>query len=164
MEPSAQGQTGVVEQGAPSSAPQFSGEYTHSLDAKGRLTIPSSFRDALSRGMKITRGLGYFVEIYTLDGWDALNAKIRQLPQSDEDVEAYCHMVLAGAVTAVPDTMGRVLIPEYLREHAGIDGQATIVGRGPTLQIWNPESWRATLAQHYKDLAKHKAAASAWGL
>lgn len=124
----------------------FQGEYTHSLDAKGRITIPACYRGLLGKGMMITRGYEPCIVVYTLAEWDALADKAAHLPQSHKSARAFRRIVFAGGVRVVPDGMGRILLPDYLRKHAGINGQAVFLGVDSNVEIWNPETWQAWLA------------------
>jgi MraZ protein len=145
-------QDGVLEPGgatdkAAEPAPLFQGEYTHTLDAKGRITIPVCFRDLLAQGMQITRGYEPCIVVYTLAEWDAFAANAARLPQSHKSARSIRRIVFSGGVKVVPDGMGRILLPEYLRIHAGISGQAVFLGVDNNIEIWNPATWQSRLAE-----------------
>lgn len=120
----------------------FLGEYTHTIDGKGRLTIPSKFRGMLAAGLVVTRGFDQNLMIFPLDGWKGLANRIEERPLSDEDMRAFRRRVFSGAVDLVPDKQGRILMPSYLRDFAGIDGEVVIAGMYNYLEIWSSEAWK----------------------
>jgi MraZ protein len=119
----------------------FLGEYTHTIDGKGRLTIPAKFRGMLAAGLVVTRGFDQNLMIFPLDGWKELANRIGERPMADEDMRAFRRRVFSGAVDLVPDRQGRILMPPYLRDFAGIDGEVVIAGMYNYLEIWNTEAW-----------------------
>lgn len=115
------------------------GEYSHSIDGKGRIFIPAKFRESLGPVFYMTRGLGYFISVYHADEWNALKEKIKSLPHEDAlELQRY---FLAPAQECVPDSQGRVLIPQKLRTHAKLDKVAAVVGMGDHIDIWDDASW-----------------------
>ena len=121
----------------------FLGEYTHTIDSKGRITIPAKFRNLLAAGLVVTRGFDQNLMLFPLDGWQELAERIAQRPLSDEDVRAFRRRVFSGAVDLVPDRRGRILLPPYLREFAKIDGDVVIAGMFNYLELWGNEAWTA---------------------
>ena len=121
----------------------FLGEYTHTIDSKGRITIPAKFRNLLAAGLVVTRGFDQNLMLFPLDGWQELAERIAQRPLSDEDVRAFRRRVFSGAVDLVPDRQGRILLPPYLREFAKIDGDVVIAGMFNYLELWGNEAWTA---------------------
>ena len=119
----------------------FLGEFSHNLDDKGRLTIPAKFRDELAGGLVITRGIDRCLAVYPRQGWDALAERIAQLPLTQRDARNFSRLMFSGAADFIPDRQGRVLIPQGLREYAGLDSEAVIIGLYDRLEIWNPELW-----------------------
>ena len=122
----------------------FLGEYSHSLDPKGRLTIPARFRTELESGLVIARGQETCLTVYPQAVWQEMSENLARLPRTHGTVRSYSRLMFSGAHEATLDKMGRVLIPAFLREYAGIDQQATVVGVNTVLEIWNPEAWQAT--------------------
>jgi MraZ protein len=120
--------------------PLFQGEYTHSLDAKGRLTIPAELRPPLTQGMQLTRGFELCIIVLTQEAWRKLAQEAARLPTVYGEVRDNNRLVF-GAAKATLDSMGRILLPEHLRKHARIDGQAVIVGVNDKIEIWNPDVW-----------------------
>jgi len=119
----------------------FLGEFRHTIDEKGRLTIPAKFRGLVAAGMVITRGFDRNLMAYSLEGWQALAERIAALPISDPSAREFRRRVFSGAVDLIPDRQGRVLLPTYLREFAGIDTEVVIAGVYTHLEIWNAERW-----------------------
>jgi len=124
----------------------FLGEYIHTIDDKGRLTIPAKFRGLLAAGLVVTRGFDQNLMIFPLDGWQELAERIAQRPLSDEDVRAFRRRVFSGAVDLEPDRQGRILLPPYLRDFAGIDGEVIIAGMFNYVELWNTEAWTTVKA------------------
>ncbi|RMG96680.1 MAG: transcriptional regulator MraZ [Chloroflexi bacterium] len=121
----------------------FLGEYTHTIDEKGRVTIPARFRGLMAAGVVVTRGFDRNLMLFPLDGWKELADKIAQRPLSDEDVRAFRRRVFSGAVDLVPDRQGRILLPNYLREFAGIENEVVIAGMYNYVELWSKEAWDA---------------------
>ena len=121
----------------------FLGEYIHTIDDKGRLTIPAKFRGTLAAGLVVTRGFDQNLMVFSLDEWQDLAQRIAQRPLSDEGVRAFRRRVFSGAIDLEPDRQGRILVPPYLREFAGIDGEVVIAGMFNYLELWSAEAWQA---------------------
>ncbi len=119
----------------------FLGEFTHSIDEKGRLTIPAKFRGELASGLVVTRGLDRNLLVFTMRGWEDLAQKITQRPISDRSARAFSRRVFSGAVDLVPDRQGRILLPATLREFANLDDEAVIIGMYFYAEIWNANAW-----------------------
>jgi MraZ protein len=120
----------------------FLGEFVHSIDEKGRLTVPAKFRAALAAGVVVTRGLDRCLFVFPAAQWERRSEIIAKMPLTQRDARAFSRFVFSGAADVVPDRQGRVLLPAYLREYAGIDGDAIIIGLHDRLEIWNPDRWR----------------------
>jgi MraZ protein len=128
----------------------FLGSFSHTLDDKGRLTIPAKYRPELAAGVVLTRGLDRNLMLYPVDEWQRLSERIRQLPYTDRGARDFRRLVFALAADAVPDKQGRILVPAELREYAGIDGEAMVVGMDSYIEIWAPAAWsqlRTTVEQ-----------------
>lgn len=123
----------------------FSGEYLHSIDEKGRLTIPVKFRPALAEGMYITRGLDGCLFVYPPQAWRALAEQVAKLPLTETAARHFSRMIFSSTECRL-DKQGRILLPQHLREHAGLDNEAVIIGVNSRLEIWNPERWRELTA------------------
>ncbi len=119
----------------------FLGEYRHTIDDKGRLTIPAKYRASLASGMVITRGLNRNLMAFSLEGFEELAARVKNLPWGDPSAREFRRRVFSGAVDLTPDRQGRVLLPPYLREFAGIEADVVITGMMDYLEIWNSDAW-----------------------
>ncbi len=126
----------------------FLGEYSHTLDDKSRLTIPSKFRDQLDRGVVITRGLDGCLFLFTREDWDRLTATMsEQLSFTQKSARDLVRLFFSGATDTIPDRQGRILIPSFLREYAQLGDEVVIIGANTRLEIWNPDKWRACLTE-----------------
>lgn len=129
----------------------FIGEYQHTLDEKGRLALPAKYRANLSSGAVVTRGLDRCLFLYPRNEWEKLAARLAALPVSQANTRAIARLMLAGAMDVTPDKLGRMLIPEYLREYAGLERSVVLSGLYNRLEIWDREQWekykQATEAQ-----------------
>ncbi len=120
----------------------FIGEYTHNLDEKGRIAVPKKFRSALAKGAVITRGLDDCLFLYTKGEWKLLAEKLAKLPFSQANTRAFARLMLAGAMEVVPDKQGRIMLPDYLREYAGLTKEITVAGLYNRLELWNQSQWK----------------------
>jgi MraZ protein len=119
----------------------FTGEYRHSVDDKGRIAVPAKFRAQIEEGAVVSRWLDACLAIHTRIGWDALAAKVAGLPITDSGSRLFQRYVFAGAFEAGLDRQGRVVVPAYLRDWAGLEGEAVIVGSRDHAEIWSPARW-----------------------
>ncbi len=119
----------------------FVGEYRHNVDSKGRLAIPFRMRSELERGAVVTRGVDACLTVYTREEWDKLAAKIADLPMSDPKARRFARFFLAGAAEVEFDKQGRVLLPAYLREYAGITGGVVVAGVFNRIELWSDARW-----------------------
>lgn len=119
----------------------FLGEFQHAIDEKGRLTIPAKFRGLLANGMVVTRGFDRNLMAFTMDGWEELAERIKNLSLTDPHSREFRRRVFSGAVDLVPDRQGRILLPPYLREFAEIESEAVISGMYNYMEIWSGDRW-----------------------
>lgn len=119
----------------------FIGEYTHSVDQKGRLAIPVKFRRAFQKGAVVTRGLDNCLFLYTIDEWKKLAVKLSELPISKSNTRAFARLMLAGAMDSSLDKQGRLIVPEYLRNYSNIKKNVVVTGLYNRLEIWSDEVW-----------------------
>jgi MraZ protein len=125
----------------------FLGEFSHALDEKGRLTIPARFRDELAGGLVVTRGIDHCLSVYPRQGWNDLAERIAKLPLSQRNARNFTRLMFSGAADFIPDRQGRVLIPQGLREYAGLDSEAIVIGLYDKLEIWSPDNWTMVRAE-----------------
>lgn len=121
----------------------FIGEYQHTIDEKGRVSVPVKFRAELKDGAVVTRGLDSCLFLYTKEEWEKVAARVAGLPLSQSNSRAFSRLMLAGAMDAEPDKQGRVSVPEYLREYAKIKKNVVIAGVGNRLELWDKSEWDA---------------------
>ncbi|MHB9034115.1 MAG: division/cell wall cluster transcriptional repressor MraZ [Anaerolineae bacterium] len=115
------------------------GKYPHTLDAKGRLTIPVQFRSELTDGLYITIGFKNCLLIYPRNDFEELVRKLKALPSTNKAVSSYMQLVLGSAFLCELDAMGRVLIPAVLRDEIHLEQDALVVGQVSVIEIWRPE-------------------------
>jgi len=120
----------------------FIGEYTHSIDQKGRVALPVKLRKELGSGAVITRGLDNCLWVFTKKEWENLASKLAALPISDPKSRAFSRLMLAGAMEVEFDSQGRALIPGYLKAYASLKNQAVIAGLYSRLEIWDVNRWQ----------------------
>lgn len=121
----------------------FYGEYQHSVDAKGRVIVPSRFREGLGEKFIITKGLDNCLFVYSLDEWSNLETKLKTLPLSSKDARAFIRFFFSGATECEVDKQGRILIPANLREYAGLEKEIYIIGVSTRVEIWDKLKWEA---------------------
>ena len=119
----------------------FMGEYNHTIDAKGRLIIPAKFREPLGEEFVLTRGLDGCLYIYPMDEWEAFEEKLRVLPLTNKDARAFSRFFVAGATTCELDKQGRILVPQTLREFAGLEKDVILAGSLSRVEVWSKEKW-----------------------
>lgn len=119
----------------------FMGEYQHTIDSKGRVSMPAKFREELGDRFVATKGLDKSLFIYPMEEWQRLSQKLRSLPFTRADARAFARFFFAGAVECETDKQGRVLLPQMLREHAKINKDVIIIGVSTRVEIWAKEVW-----------------------
>ena len=117
------------------------GEYRHNLDPKKRLAIPAKFRKEIGKRAVITRGLDQCLFVYPISEWEKVAEKLSTLPTGAADTRSFVRLLLGGATDVDLDALGRVLVPDYLKEFAGLKEKVVIVGVYKRLEIWNEENW-----------------------
>jgi len=132
----------------------FLGEYQHSLDAKGRVILPSRFRAELAAGCVITKGRNGCLSVFPTSEWATVAKKLSELPLSSQQARDAARVIFSGAIEQVPDRQGRVLIPEQLRAYAGLDRDVTVSGVGSRLEVWDAERWRQHMAPAEREFSE----------
>lgn len=120
----------------------FIGEYTHTIDNKKRLAIPMKFRKELGQKTVITRGLDNCLFLYPVKEWESLAEKLGKLPVGQSDARGFSRIMLAGAMDVELDSLGRILIPDYLKQYASLGKKVVIAGLYNRLEIWAEEKWQ----------------------
>jgi len=129
----------------------FVGQYSHNLDAKGRLAVPAKFRSELKKAV-VTRGLDNCLFLYPKKEWEILAQKIAASPIGRASARSFSRFMLAGAMEVEFDSQGRIILPEYLREFAGIKKAAVIIGVYNRLEIWDETKWNTFKNQSEKEV------------
>ena len=120
----------------------FLGQYRHNLDAKGRLTIPARYRDILAAdGAYVLQGFDRNLMILPVPIYEAVSRRARQMNLTDPSARLLKRLIFSTAGRVEVDRAGRILLPQFLREHAGLDGDVVIVGAGDYFEIWSPALW-----------------------
>jgi len=117
------------------------GEYHHSIDPKGRLIVPSKFRDGLGQNFVITKGLDNCLFVYPMEEWLVIEKKLKSLPFTKADARAFVRFFFSGANECELDKQGRILLPSTLREYAKFDKDVVIIGVSSRIEIWSKELW-----------------------
>ncbi len=119
----------------------FIGEYQHSIDPKKRLAVPSKFRSELKNKVVVTRGLDKCLFVYPMKAWEEIAGKLGSMPVGEAATRSFVRLMLAGATDCEIDKQGRVLVPDYLKEYAGLDKNVIIAGLFNRLEIWDEKKW-----------------------
>ena len=136
----------------------FMGEYNHTIDAKGRLIIPSKFRETLGDEFVVTKGLDGCLFVYDNKEWSAFEEKLKSLPLTNKDARQFVRFFLAGATLAEVDKQGRILVPGPLREFAGLEKEVVLVGVASRVEIWSKARWEdAASYDDVEEIAEHMA-------
>ena len=125
----------------------FTGQTRHNLDNKGRLTIPSRYRDLLEQGAYVTQGFDTNLMIWTLTAFETIYKSVNRMSITDPNSRLLRRLIFANGEKVEVDRAGRILIPQYLRQFARLDGEVMIVGVGDYFEIWSPEMWSQQMAQ-----------------
>ncbi len=117
------------------------GEYQHNMDLKGRVTVPSKFREDLGDKFYVSKGLDGCLFVLSSEQWERLVEKLAALPMAQgKKIQRY---FFSGAVEVEPDKQGRILLPQNLRDHAGLEKDVTVIGAATRAEIWDTARWNA---------------------
>ncbi len=125
----------------------FMGEYQHSLDSKGRVIVPAKFRDPLGGECVVTRGLDQCLFLYPQNEWANVEQKLRQLPLTQRDARAFVRFFFSGATNLEFDKQGRIMLPQALREYAGLSKDVVIIGVSTRVELWSKEIWEKYVSE-----------------
>ena len=123
--------------------PMLIGEYTHSVDDKNRISLPSKFRKEIGKKVVITRGLDNCLFLYPLDQWETMSAKLSELGMTQADKRGFNRFLLSGASEVDVDSNGRILVPDYLKKFAGLSTKVAFAGVYDRVELWNDKRWDA---------------------
>jgi MraZ protein len=139
----------------------FRGRFSHTIDAKGRVSIPSGFRLELQSNSEqapiVTNGVtaaGNCLWLYAYEDWCDYESRIVKLAPSNLDVQAYVRLMVSGATECPIDGQGRTLLPAFLREHGELEREVTIMGAGDRIEIWNKSMLDENLARTQEDFRR----------
>ncbi|WP_099470137.1 division/cell wall cluster transcriptional repressor MraZ [Konateibacter massiliensis] len=134
----------------------FMGEYNHTIDAKGRLIVPSKFRETLGDEFVVTKGLDGCLFVYPNEEWKTFEEKLRTLPLTNKNARQFSRFFLAGAASCEVDKQGRILLPGVLREFAGLEKDVVLVGVLSRIEIWSKEKWlESNVYDDMEEIAEH---------
>jgi MraZ protein len=131
----------------------FMGEYHHSIDNKGRVIVPSKFRDDLGEMFIITRGLDQCLFGYPLSEWKLLEEKLKSLPLTKKDARAFTRFFFSGATESELDKQGRINIPGPLMQYAKLEKECVILGVSNRIEIWSKQIWEDYFSQSEESFA-----------
>ncbi len=117
------------------------GEYTHTLDDKNRLSLPSKFRQEMGKKVIVTPGLDGCLFVFTLKQWKEISSKLSNSSMLQSDARSFNRFMFGGAEEADVDSIGRILLPEFLKKRAKLKEKVVIIGVEDRVEIWNEEEW-----------------------
>ena len=130
----------------------YIGEYNHTIDTKGRLIVPVKFREQLGDKFVVTKALDGCLSLYDMNAWNILEEKLSSLPMTNPSARKLSRFMLAGASECELDKMGRILIPQVLRNAASLEKDVVLVGVGTKIEIWDKSKWIE--ANSYDDMSE----------
>ncbi len=118
------------------------GEYTHTMDDKNRVSLPAKFRTLMGKKIVLTQGLDNCIFVFTTKEWENIAEKLSQnASMLSSDMRSFTRYMFGGAVEVEVDSIGRVLVPDFLRDRAGLKSKVVLIGVQNRLEIWNEKSW-----------------------
>lgn len=118
------------------------GEYTHTLDDKKRIAVPAKFRKELGKRIVLARGLDQCLSIYSESAWKKLSEQLATLPMGASTSRSFTRFIFAGAAEAEVDSLGRILIPDFLKEFADLKTKVIVAGLQDHVELWDEKRWR----------------------
>ncbi|HNQ51473.1 MAG: division/cell wall cluster transcriptional repressor MraZ [Candidatus Omnitrophica bacterium] len=139
----------------------FYGEFFHSIDRKGRLILPSKFREAAKANFVekffVTRGLDTCLFMFSEEEWRSQETKFKAMPFTKQESRVFNRLYFSGAVDVIPDRQGRILLPQFQKDYAQIKKDVVIVGVSNRIEIWGAEKWKeffGTWKQSFEEIAE----------
>ncbi|TAK57890.1 transcriptional regulator MraZ [Patescibacteria group bacterium] len=117
------------------------GEYTHTIDDKNRLSLPVKFRQEMGKKIVVTPGLDGCLWIFTMEQWKGISSKLGESSLLSANNRSFNRYMLGGAVEVDVDTIGRILVPDFLKERANLKTKVVLIGVQSRVEIWNEKSW-----------------------
>jgi len=140
----------------------FMGRYNHTIDPKGRLSIPSKYREILGEEFVVSMGMDDCLFVYTDEDWKAFEAKVDSLPLISEEARQFARFFISGGQYVTVDKQGRILVPTELRKAAGLEKDVVLAGVGKRIEIWDLEKWNENLSK--MDIGKISKSLASLGL
>jgi MraZ protein len=125
----------------------FLGQYQHNIDSKGRLTIPARYRDLLDEGAFVTQGFDRNLIVMTIPAFESFSQRVKGMSITDSKARLLKRLLFSSGERVDVDKAGRILIPQFLRQAADLDGEAVVVGVGDYFEIWSPVHWADQVAK-----------------
>ncbi|MFD1415487.1 division/cell wall cluster transcriptional repressor MraZ [Oceanobacillus jeddahense] len=132
----------------------FMGEFLHSIDTKGRIIVPSKFREDLGTSFVLTRGLDKCLFAYPKHEWEILEKKLKQLPLTKKDARAFTRFFFSGAVECEIDKQGRINIPANLRTYANLEKDCNVIGVSNRVELWASDQWNTYVEESEESFAE----------
>ena len=133
----------------------FMGEYNHSIDAKGRMIVPSKFREDMGEEIIITKGFDGCLYGYTKEEWKNIEEKFKTVNLTSKEARKFLRFFFSGAASCEVDKQGRILIPPVLREYAGLDKEVVTAGVFTRIEIWDKSRWLDNNYDDMDEIAEH---------
>ncbi len=130
----------------------FIGEYTYKVDSKKRVAVPAKFRSVLKKKAVITRGLDSCLFLFSQEEWKKIAEKISSLPFGQHDNRGFSRIMLSGAMEVEFDSLGRILLPDYLKDYASLQKEAVVAGLYNRIEIWDKKKWEEYKKKTEKEL------------
>lgn len=125
----------------------FMGRYNHTVDPKGRLSIPAKYREVLGEEFVVSKGMDGCLFVYAEDDWKVFEGKLASLPLINQEARQFARFFLSGAQYVTVDKQGRILVPQDLRDFAGLEKDVVLAGMGSRIEIWSLEKWEENSSQ-----------------
>lgn len=119
----------------------FIGEYIHTIDEKNRLSLPAKFRTQLGKKIVITPGLDGCIFGFTLDAWKKISTRLAESSLLQADTRSFNRFMFGGAVEVEVDSIGRILVPDFLKDRAGLKNKVAVIGVQDRVEIWSEKAW-----------------------
>ncbi|MEN3183428.1 MAG: division/cell wall cluster transcriptional repressor MraZ [Atribacterota bacterium] len=136
----------------------FVGQYAHNVDEKGRIILPSAFREKLQGTLYLSRGIERCIFLYPEDSWKHLYEKIVSLSLTRRETRDFARLFLSTVALVTPDSQGRISLPGYLREYARIGRRVVLIGVGTRVEIWDEELWgeyAGAAEERFSEICEH---------
>ncbi len=117
------------------------GEYTHTIDDKHRLSLPSKFRQEMGKKVVITPGLDHCLFVFTIKEWEKISGRLSEGSMLQADTRSFNRFLFGGATEAEVDSIGRVLVPDFLCDWANLKSKVVVIGVQSRVEIWNDKAW-----------------------